>query len=453
MRLFGNSVAAAVLAVLLGTTMMSTSLMATPRDGGARAERQRPSQEEMQKRRQDDQQRFGRMCDFLGLDESQQEQAKTLFEARREQMKTVREKVRSGELDREQARQVMQDGFKAHRTSFEALLSSDQLEKLAILEEQRKTRPGKKQGRPDGDTIRKLGLNDTQKDQLAEFRKQHHENLRGIRDRIKAEELEREQARELLKSEHDRFRHDLSGVLSAKQLEQLDSLKGRMVGKGKRGRGKAGPVGHLMRHIRGRLELNDSQLEQLRELAAPYRQQVKETLGQAREQELEREQVHLLIKPLADAFIGELAGILDEGQQAKLNEFLELRDERRRQRAAEEGDAGISESTAASTELTAGVELPKGFSLAQNSPNPFNPSTTISYSVPEGAGRLPVSLSIYDVRGRELVRLVDSFSGGGSYSVTWDGMDNNGHQIPSGVYIYRLRAGEYEQSRKMVMLK
>ncbi len=452
MRLYGKFLAAAVLAVLLGSSVVGTSLTAAPRDGD-RQERQKPSQQEMQKRRQDDQQRFGRMCDFLDLDESQQEQAKALFEARRNELKAQREKVRAGELDRQQARQAMQDGFKAHRASFEFMLTADQLEKLALWEEQRKSRKDTKQGRPDGDAFRELGLSDTQKDQLAGFRKQHHDNLRGIRDRVKVGELEREQARELLDTERDRFRQDLSGVLSAEQLEQLDSLKGKIAGPGKPGRGKAGPVGHLMRHIRGRLELSDSQLEQLRELAAPYRQQVRETIGQAREQELEREQVHLLIRPLVDNFIGDLAGILDSGQKAELNEFLEHLEERRAQREAGDSDANISESSLASTGLAAGVELPKGFSLAQNSPNPFNPSTTISYSVPEGSGGVPVSLAVYDVRGREVVRLVEAFSGGGSYSVVWSGLDSNGRQVPSGVYIYKLTAGEHEQSRKMVMLK
>ncbi len=449
MRLFGNFLAVAVLTVLMGTAMLITSLAAAPRHR-AKRERQRPQREQVQQRRPDVQKQFRRMCVFLNLDESQQEQAQALFKARRDEMKAVRENVRGGELEREQARQAMQDGFKAHRASFESLLTADQLEKLAIWEEQGRPRQDKKQAGK-AEFLKQLNLNDSQKEQLAGLRKQHSDNLRGIRDRVKTEDLEREQARELLKAEQDRFRQDLEGVLSAEQMEKMDAQRGKMAGQGRRGR--AGPVGHLMNGMRKRLELSDSQKEQLHQLAAPFRQQIRETLGQAREQELGREQVHLLIKPHIDAFIGELAGILDDSQQAQLNEFLEKMEQHRRQRAAGESAVNGSESTTEGAGLATGAELPKGFSLAQNSPNPFNPSTTISYSVPEGSGSMPVRLTIFDMRGREVVRLVEATSGGGSYSVVWDGLDSNGSQVSSGVYICKLQAGEHEQNRKMVMLK
>jgi len=96
--------------------------------------------------------------------------------------------------------------------------------------------------------------------------------------------------------------------------------------------------------------------------------------------------------------------------------------------------------------------LPKAFSLGQNAPNPFNPSTTISYSVPEGQ-TVQATLKVYDLRGRLVRTLVDAECQPGNYSVFWDGRDEKGQQLSSGVYLYRMRAGDFTQTRKMVLLK
>jgi len=96
--------------------------------------------------------------------------------------------------------------------------------------------------------------------------------------------------------------------------------------------------------------------------------------------------------------------------------------------------------------------LPKAFSLSQNTPNPFNPSTTINYSVPEGASVI-VSLKVYDIRGRLVRTLADGSREPGTHTVLWDGTDESGQQASSGIYIYRLRAGDFVQTRKMVLLK
>ncbi len=98
----------------------------------------------------------------------------------------------------------------------------------------------------------------------------------------------------------------------------------------------------------------------------------------------------------------------------------------------------------------AGAKLPRSFALNQNSPNPFNPSTTISYSLEQQAR---VKLAVYDLRGRTVAVLVDRVQDEGDYDVLWDGKDRSGRRLPSGVYIYRLRAGESQITRKMVMLK
>jgi flagellar hook assembly protein FlgD len=89
-------------------------------------------------------------------------------------------------------------------------------------------------------------------------------------------------------------------------------------------------------------------------------------------------------------------------------------------------------------------------SLAQNSPNPFNPSTTIRFTVPE-KGR--VALNVYDANGRLVRSLVDDVRDAGSHDVTWDGRDNSGASVGSGVYFYRLTAGKFRESKKMVLLK
>jgi hypothetical protein len=100
----------------------------------------------------------------------------------------------------------------------------------------------------------------------------------------------------------------------------------------------------------------------------------------------------------------------------------------------------------------AATGLPKSFELAQNYPNPFNPSTTISYAIPEGENVI-TRLAIYNIRGQLVRELVDEIQNPGIYRVEWDGRDQHGRQVASGVYIYHLQAGDFVQTRKMVLLK
>jgi hypothetical protein len=88
--------------------------------------------------------------------------------------------------------------------------------------------------------------------------------------------------------------------------------------------------------------------------------------------------------------------------------------------------------------------------LRQNCPNPFNPATRISFVLPE-PGR--VSLSIHDVRGALVKVLVDGAMTGGLKEMAWDGTDNNGHPVGSGVYFYRLKAGKTTLTKKMLLVK
>jgi VCBS repeat-containing protein len=94
--------------------------------------------------------------------------------------------------------------------------------------------------------------------------------------------------------------------------------------------------------------------------------------------------------------------------------------------------------------------LPEAFGLEQNAPNPFNPTTTIRYSLPEGAD---VRLVIYNILGQRVKTLVNGAQGPGRYTVVWDGRDDAGRPAATGMYVYRLQAGAFAQARKMLFAK
>jgi hypothetical protein len=95
-------------------------------------------------------------------------------------------------------------------------------------------------------------------------------------------------------------------------------------------------------------------------------------------------------------------------------------------------------------------ELPASYSLNQNYPNPFNPETWISYQLPE---RSPVTIKIYNVTGQLVNTLVDDEQAPGAYRVRWSGRDLHGAPVASGIYFCRLKAGTYNKSIKMVLMK
>jgi hypothetical protein len=103
--------------------------------------------------------------------------------------------------------------------------------------------------------------------------------------------------------------------------------------------------------------------------------------------------------------------------------------------------------------VNAAVALPKAFALSQNSPNPFNPSTTISYEIPESSGSVKVVMAVYNIRGQKVITLVDELKETGQYSVNWNGQDESGRRVSSGVYFYRMNAGDFKAVRKMVIVK
>jgi bacillopeptidase F (M6 metalloprotease family) len=95
-------------------------------------------------------------------------------------------------------------------------------------------------------------------------------------------------------------------------------------------------------------------------------------------------------------------------------------------------------------------DIPEEISLSQNYPNPFNPSTTISYQLPKSG---KVELTIYNMLGQEVRKLVDEKQAVGEYTIQWDGRDYNGTPVASGVYLYRLKAGEFIETKKMLLLR
>lgn len=96
------------------------------------------------------------------------------------------------------------------------------------------------------------------------------------------------------------------------------------------------------------------------------------------------------------------------------------------------------------------MTVPSDFTLRQNYPNPFNPSTTIEFQLPE---RSSVTLTVSNILGQEVVVLVNRTLSAGTHKIIWDGMDDDGRPMPSGVYLYDLKTNDYRMTRKMLLLK
>ncbi len=103
--------------------------------------------------------------------------------------------------------------------------------------------------------------------------------------------------------------------------------------------------------------------------------------------------------------------------------------------------------------LQRSVNLPRAFGLSQNFPNPFNPSTVISYTIPDESEEVAVKLSVFNIRGQQVKILVDETQEPGVYTINWEGTDSKGREMASGIYFYRMTAGRFVSTRKMVLLK
>ena len=96
------------------------------------------------------------------------------------------------------------------------------------------------------------------------------------------------------------------------------------------------------------------------------------------------------------------------------------------------------------------TEIPSVFSLSQNYPNPFNPYTNIRYDIPKDVF---LNISIYDMTGKMINNIVNQHQNPGHFSVVWDGKNTKGENVAAGMYIYMIDAGEFRQTKKMILLK
>ena len=94
--------------------------------------------------------------------------------------------------------------------------------------------------------------------------------------------------------------------------------------------------------------------------------------------------------------------------------------------------------------------MPEQFELSQNFPNPFNPVTEITFQVQKASN---IEINVYNLNGQLICNLVNEVKNIGTYSVKWNGTDNNGKAVPSGVYIYTMKADNYSTSKKMTLIR
>jgi len=118
------------------------------------------------------------------------------------------------------------------------------------------------------------------------------------------------------------------------------------------------------------------------------------------------------------------------------------------------GNLMITAFTTDTTTITGNEQviptIPKSYELSQNYPNPFNPTTAIKYQLPESQN---VTLEIYNSLGEKIRTLVNYYQNAGYHTAQWDGMNNAGHSVASGMYLYRITAGKFTSVKKMLLLK
>jgi hypothetical protein len=109
-----------------------------------------------------------------------------------------------------------------------------------------------------------------------------------------------------------------------------------------------------------------------------------------------------------------------------------------------------ADQVASAVEEDHSAALPASLSLEQNYPNPFNALTLIRFALP-AAGE--VRLELRGLSGQKIVSLIHGYRSPGSYEAVWDGRDATGREVASGVYLYRLQAGDQERVRKLLLLR
>ena len=105
------------------------------------------------------------------------------------------------------------------------------------------------------------------------------------------------------------------------------------------------------------------------------------------------------------------------------------------------------------TDIEGHEEIPTEFSLAQNYPNPFNPETNIEFTIPSGNSNVFLEIKVYNFLGQLVKILVSESLSSGTHSVKWNGKNEAGRQMPSGIYFYTISAGNYTNTKKMILLR
>ncbi len=111
---------------------------------------------------------------------------------------------------------------------------------------------------------------------------------------------------------------------------------------------------------------------------------------------------------------------------------------------------GKTKMTGIDEDKNAAESIPTDFELYQNYPNPFNPITQIYYHLPRS---MHVTLKIYNLQGHEIRTLVDEFQSAGNQSVVWDGLDDLDKKVTSGLYFYHISAGDFNATKKMIVVQ
>ncbi|MBD3339556.1 MAG: T9SS type A sorting domain-containing protein [Candidatus Lokiarchaeota archaeon] len=102
------------------------------------------------------------------------------------------------------------------------------------------------------------------------------------------------------------------------------------------------------------------------------------------------------------------------------------------------------------TDEEAEVKIPESYALEQNYPNPFNPNTSINYQLPENSY---VLIKVFNTLGKEIRTLTNEFKPAGNHNIYWDGMNNSGNRVVSGIYLYRIQAGNFSCTKKMILTR
>ncbi|MCK4560361.1 MAG: metallophosphoesterase [Calditrichia bacterium] len=153
------------------------------------------------------------------------------------------------------------------------------------------------------------------------------------------------------------------------------------------------------------------------------------------------------IDGISDPDIYDLIGASGESQYADLNNYTDTSYTVLSSSWIEVTFSTVTEVEALQRQI---VSLPKAFSLSQNYPNPFNPITVIAYELPK-AGH--VTLEVINVIGQKVKTLVDKHQGIGSYSTYWNSTNYNGNSVANGIYFYRIKAGDFIMTKKMLLIR